>query len=356
MKYLAQAVATAFGIVLTTLALNAQTTLIEPCRYGQDLIDAVRSSYSPNQTLGYGPARDILYSQIDNVGNDLYGIYTNFKVTLNPNDDPSQSAYQNGQGINAEHVYPQSKGAGNEPMRSDMHNIYPSKVNVNSSRGSCPFGEINDAQTDYWFFEGTQLTSIPSTNIDAYSEKDDNSCVFEPRESKKGDIARAIFYFYAVYQNVADAAFFHAQKQTLLAWHYADAPDADELARSAAIAQRQGNENPFALDTTLARRAFFLNTATYPSGDPRCFDQLTNTDEVNRTQVALRSTIALNGIRLTSPIAKGQAVVYNTQGQPIYESAIDTETYVDTAHWPSGMYFVRVQQLGRAYTFKCFVP
>ena len=88
--------------------------IIEPCKYGQALIDEIQSQYTPNNPLGYGPGRDILYSEIDNNGLELSGVYTGFTVTLNPNADPSVSAFQGGTGLNAEHVYPQSKGAGDE--------------------------------------------------------------------------------------------------------------------------------------------------------------------------------------------------------------------------------------------------
>ena len=113
-----------FLILLFPIILQAQ---IEPGKMGEELITALQNTYTPSNTLGYGPARDILYSEIDNVGNDLFGIYTNFKVTLDPNEDPSVSAFQDGAGINAEHVYPQSKGASSEPQKSDLHNIFPSK-------------------------------------------------------------------------------------------------------------------------------------------------------------------------------------------------------------------------------------
>ena len=127
--------------------------IIEPCKFGQPLIDALQEDYTPSDPIGYNPARDILYSTIDNDGLQLSGIYTDFTVTLVAGADPSVSAFQNGAGINAEHVYPQSLGAGNEPARSDLHNIFPCKVNVNEARGSCPFGEIDDEDTDRWFYQ-----------------------------------------------------------------------------------------------------------------------------------------------------------------------------------------------------------
>ncbi len=63
--------------------------------------------------------------------------------------DPSSFLASNG--INAEHTWPQSKGAADEPQRSDMHNLFPAKDNVNSSRGNNPYGEIPDAETRTWY-------------------------------------------------------------------------------------------------------------------------------------------------------------------------------------------------------------
>jgi len=347
-------------LILNVIALQVWgQNYIEPCKYGQDLVNAVRQGYYPSQSLGYNPGRDILYSQIDNVGNDLYGVYTNFKVTLNPAHDPSVSAYQSGAGLNAEHVYPQSKGAGNEPMKSDLHNIYPAKVNVNSARGNCPFDDIPDANTDTWYFEGGSSTSIPSTNIDAYSEKDAGNCEFEPRESKKGDIARAVFYFYTMYQaaaNNADANFFHIQKAKLLEWHYNDLPDSVELARSAAIASFQGNVNPFAMDTSLARRAYFMPTATYPVGNPGCMDVATNVRNVQNTDwVKLRANYITDRLVIDSKSDNGTIEVINLNGQIVKADELNLMTSMNLNDLITGLYFVRVNSEGKMATFKIFV-
>lgn len=344
------------GFIVVNLSFSQ--TIFEPCKYGQPLIDAIQSSYTPNQTMGYNTARDTLYAKIDAVGNDLFCIYSNFKVTLNPNQDPSQSAYQNGNGINAEHVYPQSKGAGSEPMRSDLHNIYPSNVNINSSRGSCPFDDIVDTDTDKWYFEGTTSTSIPTSNIDAYSEKDDGGCEFEPRESKKGDIARAVFYFYAIYQNVAnsaDANFFNIQKAKLLEWHYADLPDATELARSAAIAQRQGNENPFALDTSLAKRAFFMADASYPVNDPNCYNIITNTTEVSKSNwVRLQSNMVEDALTIHSLVDNGRVEIFDLNGQLVNRTQLSFTTTISCQELPTGIFIVRAISDGKERVFKIF--
>lgn len=311
--------------ILFTSSVSAQDT-IEACKYGQPLIDALQLSYTPNQTMGYNTARDTMYKNIDSDGLELHCIYTNFSVTLNPNQDPSVSAYQNGSGINAEHVYPQSKGAGNEPMRSDMHNLFPSKVSVNSARGSCPFDEIADTDTDFWYFESTTTTAIPSSNIDAYSEKEDDfGCAFEPREEVKGDIARAVFYFYAIYQDEADAAdpnFFDIQKDQLLAWHYADPVDADELQRSHQIAFRQGNDNPFVLDSSLVRRAFFMADASYPDGDEGCYGFVSSNRDI--LAVGINVYYAPSGLLIINneQSLSGEVYIHNSVGQLIHKEPL----------------------------------
>ncbi len=245
---------------------------IGACYTGQPLLTSLVTHYKTPTTMGYGPARDTLYANIDATDTHmLSGVYSGFTITLDPLLDPSQDAFA--KGINAEHIFPQSKGASSEPARSDMHHLAPSRVQVNAARASCPFGEIPDVNTDKWFQDTEELTTTPPSNIDAYSELDEQAsngyaCTFEPRESVKGDIARSVFYFYTMYKPQADAAdpnFFNTQKAHLLDWHYADPVDDAESERSFEIAARQnGRVNPFVIDSTLARRAYF------EADDTRC--------------------------------------------------------------------------------------
>jgi hypothetical protein len=245
-------------ILFISIAATAQTP-IDTTLNGQTLLTKLRTDYTPNQTLGYNNGRDEMYSIVDNDGaNGVHCIYTDFTIYWTPGTDPSSNIYQGGAGINAEHVYPQSLGAGSEPARSDMHNLRPCRAPVNSDRGNCPFGDITDNNTDKWHKDNVTQTSMPTaTDIDNWSEKEnDNGCVFEPRESVKGNIARIVFYFYTIYPS-ADANFFNGMKNTLIQWHYADPVDAQELERSTRVKSFQGKHNPYVLDSTLARRAFF---------------------------------------------------------------------------------------------------
>jgi hypothetical protein len=160
-------------------------------------------------------------------------------------------------------------GAGDEPQKSDMHHLFPCKSNVNSSRGNDPFAEIPDEETDKWFRDDYYLTTIPDEYIDEYAEKLNNSNErFEPREDHKGNSARAMFYFNAIYNDVADQNFWELQKDDLLDWNYLDEVDPEELERTWGIANYQNNPNPFVLDNSLALRIWFEDQIIYGCTDP----------------------------------------------------------------------------------------
>jgi endonuclease/exonuclease/phosphatase family metal-dependent hydrolase len=221
---------------------------------GDNLLEKLDSLYSPRASLGYGSARDLLYTKIDNQGGIVTDIYAGYSVPINPNSDkPREEAAQ--RRINAEHVWPQSMGA-EGPAKSDLHNLFASRVEVNSDRANFAFADIPDNQTTSWYLDDDELSFKPSLDdIDKYSEFKPGA--FEPREAKKGDIARIMFYFRTVYPELGNASFFRTQKDTLCKWQADDPVDAGEVARSHAIAKTpQGNENPFVLDPTLPERTY----------------------------------------------------------------------------------------------------
>ncbi|GAB5537039.1 MAG: hypothetical protein Rubg2KO_32880 [Rubricoccaceae bacterium] len=257
--------------VAAPVLAQPQITLY-PGQAGQSLLDAIELDYAPSLTLGYGPARDSLYAREQQVNGELCGVYTAFCIQLDPNVDPSTDAYQ--KGVNAEHTWPQSQGAADEPSKSDLHHLFPAKANVNSSRSNHPYGEIPDSEADGWYRQASSQSSIPTVFVTEWSEKDNDhpdpawGGRFEPREDHKGNAARAVFYFRAVHAGQVSSynseAFFDVQKDDLIVWHYADPVDLAEYARSEWIASLQGTANPFVLDSTLARRAFNLSGTNEP--------------------------------------------------------------------------------------------
>ena len=238
---------------LSSVLLLGRETIGEGL-YEGELIGYLRDNYKTSNTLSYNDARDAMYSDFDNFNGVVYGIYTNFSVSNVPEFDPRPTVHEGG--LNCEHIWPQSKYEGSLPMKSDLHHLRPSKENVNSSRGNKPFGENPDSQTNTWFWMSQSQSSIPSSNIDEYSESGTN--YFEPREDRKGDIARSVFYFYTMYSEVSDGYFFDEQKEILKVWHEQDPVDEEETSRTWAIAGYQENKpNPYILDESLIYRAYF---------------------------------------------------------------------------------------------------
>ena len=234
-------------------------TIIGPGLTRESLFNYLSTNYKTSTTLGYNQARDVMYSIIDlEDDNTLKGIYTNYTITIDPNQDPRPQT--NAQNMNCEHSWPQSMGAGSEPQKSDLHHLYPCRGNVNSSRGNKPYAEIDDNDTDKWWRFDYYETSIPSQYIDEFSEVDNDNGKFEPREVVKGNIARGMFYFFTIYNDEADHNFFEEQKDFLNLWHKQDPVDDIELARTLSIATYQDDiVNPFVIDSTLVKRIWYFN-------------------------------------------------------------------------------------------------
>ncbi|MEM6379734.1 MAG: endonuclease [Bacteroidota bacterium] len=270
-----------------TSILTAQDdTVLFPGVSGDQLLTELQNNYTPRRVLQYGPARDVLYSVIYNVNDSVSCVYTGHTLYVDPNEDPSTFLFRNGvnNGINAEHTYPQSKGAGEEPARADMHNLFPTRVRANEVRLNFPFGEIPDDDTDFWYINSSETRTKPTSNIDGYSEFKFGT--FEPREAHKGNVARAMFYFYTIYRDEAleeDPTFFSDQRQTLCNWHYLDPVDNLELVRTNQIAIFQDQKaNPFVLDCTLAKRLYCQDIET------SCALAVQTTELANPAQIGLR--------------------------------------------------------------------
>ncbi len=238
-------------------ALAEPTPAILPDLSGQPLLDRLAVQFAPQHLLSYNAARDLMFSRIDfgPLADGSQGIecfYSGYQTTLPPGSDPSLAADR--KGLNAEHLWPQSKGA--RPVKSDLHNLYPVRMSVNSTRSNYPFAEIPDRETVQWFRKSRERKTMPrQPRIAEYSEF--ASGRFEPRDRKKGDVARVLFYFRTLYPDLADAAFFDPQRSMLCRWVAADPIDAAEVRRSHAIAASpQGNENPFVLDASLPERTY----------------------------------------------------------------------------------------------------
>lgn len=250
-------------LILTTSAATAQDELIAPTLTKGDLISYLEANYAVSNSLSYSAARDAMFEEIDGKSGVIRCVYTGYSIEFTDRQD-AQDGNNEGSDFNTEHIWPQSFFDSSSPMRSDIHHLYPTRQDVNGARSNFKFDEISDAQTNSWWSGNSNQSSIPTDNIDEYSELRSNTS-FEPREDHKGNVARAVFYFWTIYQNdnnitsdgTDNEAFFEEMKDVLLMWHDADPVDSTETSRSEEIAVFQGNRNPFVHDTTLVRRAYF---------------------------------------------------------------------------------------------------
>ena len=202
-----------------------------------------------HRILGYDRARIAMYSDIDNDNGRIECVYSGFIVR-----SPKGKRTTYPQPINAEHVVPQSTFSKAEPMKSDLHHLFPTYENWNRLRRSYPFAEIDDRDTELWLLAKAAEEDLPDADIrDMYSEFDGRS--FEPREDFKGDIARAVLYFYTAYPRQGDPSRI-ADLETLCAWHRQDPPSAEERKRNDRIAYYQGNRNFYIDHPELVARVY----------------------------------------------------------------------------------------------------
>lgn len=185
----------------------------------QALKSALSTKLGQNyNSLGYTTARDNMYGNIDNYGGDVTCVYTGRTATFNTR------AGANSKNFNCEHTFPQGMFNSNEPMRSDIHHLFPTDVSANSQRGNDPFGVVSNAS---WSQGGSKS----------------GNGKFEPRDAQKGRTARAMMYFVLRYQDYNN--FFQSQENILRQWHDQYPPDSLEKSRNTAIAALQTSRNPF---------------------------------------------------------------------------------------------------------------
>ena len=212
----------------------------------------VRASLPAHINLGYdgsNGARAKMYGNCDNQGGTVTCVYGGYTINHPSGSTLTSISLPNGKIINAEHTVPQSFFNQTPILRADMCHLFPTYELWNNVRGSFPFAEIPDAQTTQWHILLNNATSsIPSSNIGDYSEARTGS--YEPREIQKGNTARAILYFYTVYEDQMNTTYNHpitdvASIQTLYNWHIQDPVTQADIDRNNCIKTYQGNGNPY---------------------------------------------------------------------------------------------------------------
>ncbi len=208
--------------------------------------------YNP---VEYDISRKIMYREIDmfmkNGKKYVRGVYTG-RVMEIKDDEPldSRSGDCNiktcrcgNKGMNTEHTFPQSKFDKQEPMKGDVHHLFPVDACTNGRRSSFKFGNVVVANGGTF---GSMDYKDEFGNPYGFSKlgSSNGRTVFEPPLIHKGDVARAMFYFvirYGNYSNFLD----DVQEAVLRQWAIDDPVSEYERIRNSKIEKLQWNRNPF---------------------------------------------------------------------------------------------------------------
>ncbi len=111
-------------------------------------------------------------------------------------------------------------------IESDLHNLYPSRRDLNMLRASHRFGNVKG-----------ELRLFGSYDF----KLDKKRRIVEPAPASQGEIARAMFHMSDCY----DLKIFSRQAETLAYWNKVDQPSKEEKRRNDLIEQLQGTRNKF---------------------------------------------------------------------------------------------------------------
>ncbi|MDE2290510.1 MAG: endonuclease, partial [Elusimicrobia bacterium] len=229
----------------------------DPSLSGAALRDALRAQLARGQvTHDYDSAKSFLFSDADNVVHDgVRGVVDAYSGIFIPGTggnggrysergDQDGDGFPENDGMNVEHLWPQSFFDRHVPMRSDLHHLMATFEHPNGMRGTLPFGEVPPGKVEYHNAFGARM----------------GGGLFEPPDISKGRVARAMLYFFVRYgaegvlpRGRADS-FWNSRIETLLRWNREFPPSEFERRRNDVVERFQGNRNPFVDDPGLADR------------------------------------------------------------------------------------------------------
>ncbi|HRR09427.1 MAG TPA: endonuclease [Rhodothermales bacterium] len=304
-------------------------------QYGETLKLSVRDAFTClNDGISYSAARPLIYRYVEPVNQQICGFYDNYCINVPFGSDGNAAA--TGNGMNMEHIWPQSMGAGSDPMQSDMHHLRPTLSSVNSARSNYPFAELPDVVSSW--YQGTSSQSAVPANPDMWSQRYNSE--WEPRKAVRGDVSRAAFYFFTMY-SAASTSFFANSQDAIIKWTDMDPVDEVEFDRSLRVAAFQCYQpNPIILDPSVMGRVLNLATTKEEDTVPDGVFELTETfpNPASRwIQVAYR---------LHQP-ARVQFELFDMLGRKVQETDIAFQSSgsfqqtVDTSTLSSGRYVLR---------------
>lgn len=282
-----------------------------------------------HRLLSYDSARIYMFGFIDNYNDSVECVYSGFRRYLPAGTN--NVTYP--EPVNTEHTVPQSFFASQLPMHSDLFHLFPVFETWNVDRGNNPFSDIPDHLTQKWIYRSSSQTTIPVTNIDLYSEY--LPTTFEPREQHKGDLARAVFYFFTMYtlndRNINNVAAIN----TLCLWARNDPPDSREIERNNRIENYQGNRNPYIDRPEWLMQAWGCTDIPLGSGKNSVTEQL---------KVFPNPATGWVSIEIPSMFRNSRVVIFDISGNKVRdeETGAAEILQIDMRGYQPGMYIIQL--------------
>lgn len=161
---------------------------------------------------------------------------------------------------NIEHLYPQSKGTKNIPLKSDLYHLFVCNSLLNSHRSNFKFTDtVNLNYNDKIEFLDRRGNKIDINNNTINNKavlccKSNHQKLFIPTNYNKGLISRSIAYMTTRYDLSLDSII--DPPELILDWNKKYPPTTYEIMRSLWIFQHQGNINLFILYPELINYCF----------------------------------------------------------------------------------------------------
>lgn len=254
-----------------------------------------------------------------------------------------------------EHCMPRSwmptGGITSNPDGADHHNLLLTRLaSVNSVRSNYPYGEVVNPTTTY--LEGKL----------GYDSNGD--VVYEPKESVKGDVARAQFYQMVCYNGNNGSWGYDFlpsdgpdQDQSVLRqWHLQDPPDKFELTKHTYIFTLQDNRNPF-ID-----HPGWVDCINFDSLNKRaqCINVSVRSIDNNLLSATIYPNPSGGNVSLQIALEKASeaiVIIYDLTGRAVM--SLNTELYaglnnvqLSTDNLPAGNYVLSAQTNSGRYTAK----
>ena len=301
---------------------------------GDNLFYGLRSLISNNTNTSYNESKEVLFQTLDNFGGYVTCVYTGQEYNVGYN-------YNGSSNPNTEHTYAQSwfNGTDTAKKKSDLHHLFITNSVVNSSRGNYPFDVVANHNTANVYYSYTPRQSYRGNNAQ-------NRMVFEPADEFKGNIARALLYFYTRYNGESLIQQNVNMLPTLLIWHSFDPPDNAELTRNTGVYNYQNNRNPYVDHPEFVGKIW--------GGDAVSDDVYLSIPELYINAVYPNPFVSEVSITINAKYsAPLTTAVYNMKGQLLYKDTQTIPSGESKIRWngldlqgkmpPAGIYIIKVQ-------------